>query len=144
MRVNTWIGAGFESFWLGERLSRLAALYYFKPTQAHNGYLEVYLNLGWVGLCLLGGVLVAAYRTIQKRLIFSSDPSRGEARGPVLATFGMAYLTAYLLHNVTEGAFKALNFLFVVFLIMAIEHAPKARARKTVECPQSVSAVPTG
>jgi O-antigen ligase len=144
MRVNSWVGAGFESFWLGERLNRLAALYYFRPTQAHNGYIEVYLNLGWIGLCLLGGVLVAAYRTIQKRLILSSDPARGEARSPVLATFGMAYLTAYLLHNVTEGAFKALNFLFVIFLVMAIQHAPKAHARETLERPQIVPAVPTG
>jgi len=39
----------------------------------------------------------------------------------------MAYLTAYLLYNVTEGAFKALNFLFVIFLVIAIEY-PMARA----------------
>src|SRR5947209_11054276 len=29
MRVNPWIGAGFESFWLGPRLTKLAAEYYF-------------------------------------------------------------------------------------------------------------------
>ena len=36
--------------------------------EAHNGYLEVYLNLGIVGLFLLGWFLIASYRTICRRL----------------------------------------------------------------------------
>ena len=122
MRVDAWIGAGFESFWLGERLKRLWAEYDFRPTQAHNGYIEIYLNLGWVGLCLLGGVLWACYRTIQKRLNVSTDPGRTKTVHIAFATFGLAYLTAYALYNVTEGTFKALDFLFIIFLITAIEY----------------------
>ena len=30
--------------------------------QAHNGYIEIYLNLGWVGLTLLGAMVIAGYR----------------------------------------------------------------------------------
>ena len=25
-------------------------MFYFHPTQAHNGYIEVYLELGWIGI----------------------------------------------------------------------------------------------
>ncbi len=53
MRFNAWVGTGFESFWLGPRLEFLWSKYYFQPNQAHNGYLETYLNLGVLGLGLL-------------------------------------------------------------------------------------------
>src|SRR5260370_23420772 len=46
-------GTGFESFWLGPRLARIWSIYWWHPNEAHNGYLEVYLNLGWVMLVLL-------------------------------------------------------------------------------------------
>ena len=39
---NPLFGAGFESFWLGDRLKSMWAEFYFKPNQAHNGYIEVY------------------------------------------------------------------------------------------------------
>ena len=44
---NPLLGTGYASFWLGERLHRIWALYPRTPLlQAHNGYIEVYLNLG--------------------------------------------------------------------------------------------------
>ena len=30
--------------------------------EAHNGYIEIYLNLGWVGVCLLAIILISGYR----------------------------------------------------------------------------------
>ena len=47
---NPLLGAGFENFWVGERQVTLGGL---GGNQAHNGYLEIYLNLGWVGILLL-------------------------------------------------------------------------------------------
>src|SRR6266404_2502224 len=40
--TNPILGAGFESFWLGERLQRVADIYWWHPNEAHNGYLETY------------------------------------------------------------------------------------------------------
>ena len=56
------LGYGFESFWLGDRLMVLWNKWWWRPTQAHNGYIETYLNLGLVGLGLLAGLLLSTFR----------------------------------------------------------------------------------
>ena len=50
MANNPIFGAGYESFWLGERLQKLWHYYWFPINEAHNGYIEIYLNLGWIGV----------------------------------------------------------------------------------------------
>ena len=63
MAPNTLVGAGFESFWLGTRIERLERAFpNLHLNEAHNGYIEVYLELGWVGLILLGLILISGYR----------------------------------------------------------------------------------
>ena len=61
---NPIFGAGYESFWLGERLEKIWAIFWWHPNEAHNGYLEVYLNLGWAGVLLFALVLLSGYRHI--------------------------------------------------------------------------------
>ena len=53
MPINPIFGTGFESFWLGKRLEQLQGIFFFFPNEAHNGYLEVYLNLGLMGLFIV-------------------------------------------------------------------------------------------
>jgi O-antigen ligase len=122
MDINPVLGTGFESFWLGERLQRLWAEYYFMPNQAHNGYLEIYINLGCVGLFFLIGMIFSCYRKTQRMLMMPSDRDRAEKVDFDIARFGMAYLSAYLIYNITEAAFKELTVAFVVFLVTAIEY----------------------
>jgi len=62
LNPNAVVGAGFESFWLGERLTILWAKYHWRPNESHNGYLEIYLNLGWIGLALFAFVLLSPSR----------------------------------------------------------------------------------
>src|SRR5438309_4055646 len=135
MVVNPWIGHGFESFWLGEKLKALWAAYYFKPNEAHNGYLEVYLNLGWIGLFFLGGVIFSCYWKVRKMLMLSLSPGRTE--GVDFGRFGMGYLAAFLIYNVTEAGFSALNFAFWIFLIIAIEY-PQPHPAMTQSSPASL------
>ena len=68
--TNRLVGTGYESFWLGPRLQRVWQVV-GSINEAHNGYIEVYLNLGFIGLFLLGGLLITSYRTIWKRLTSS-------------------------------------------------------------------------
>ena len=120
MVVNPWIGHGFESFWLGERLKTLWAAYYFKPNEAHNGYIDIYLNLGWVGLFFIVGLIFSCYRKIRKSLMLSSDPGRTETID--FGGFGLGYLAAFVIYNVTEAGFRSLSFVFLTFLIIAIDY----------------------
>jgi O-antigen ligase len=68
MVQNPVIGTGYESFWIGSRLERVERSIDQTINQAHNGYIEIYLNLGWVGIALLAIVLIAAYRRVMSGL----------------------------------------------------------------------------
>jgi exopolysaccharide production protein ExoQ len=47
--VNPLFGQGYSGFWTSERMKRISELYYYTLNEAHNGYLETYLNTGLVG-----------------------------------------------------------------------------------------------
>jgi exopolysaccharide production protein ExoQ len=127
--INPLIGVGYASFWLGERLARFWAMYpNSPPIEAHNGYLEVYLNLGLIGVSLIAGVLCTGLRRTRSRVAALLMSQTRNDR--IFATFGMAYGIAYLLYNVTEATFQGLNFLFVIFLILAFEYR---QAREPVQ-----------
>lgn len=110
--TNPIIGAGFESYWLGERVGRIWSMPEFRwhPTQAHNGYLEIYLNLGIVGLMLLAGWIISTFGKIRLNLLKDFEWGRIQ----------MALLVAILFHNWTEAGFKGLSFPFFIFFIIAI------------------------
>jgi exopolysaccharide production protein ExoQ len=111
------IGYGFESFWLGTRLEAMWAKWWWQPTQAHNGYIETYLNLGAIGLVLLGFVTLAGFRAITRS--FADDLEFGRLR--------MGLLFAILAFNVTEAAFKGTHFVWTIFYIVVM-HVPRRAA----------------
>jgi exopolysaccharide production protein ExoQ len=120
LNTNPLIGTGYESFWLGPRLDWLwkqKAIHGIN--EAHDGYLEIYLNLGLIGLGLLVGFLIASYRTICKKL----TTQRG------FASFAIAMWAIVLFYNVTEAAFK-FHWMWVTFLIGAID-VPERSIRET-------------
>jgi exopolysaccharide production protein ExoQ len=103
---NPLVGTGFESFWLGTRLDKMRELDK-NLNQAHNGYLEIYLNLGWIGIILLSGAIIAGYRNIIKA--FRRDPDT--------ARLSLAYFVVTLAFNLTEGAFKMRSLIWISFLL---------------------------
>ena len=117
MTGNPFVGTGFESFWLGPRLQRMWSIYWWHPNEAHNGYLEVFLNLGWIGVALLGVVLVVGYRKV-----LVAVRRRAEA-----STLMLAYFVAAVIYNITESGIRELNPMWFVFLL-AIIAVPEASA----------------
>jgi O-antigen ligase len=109
------LGAGFESFWLGDRLKQIWSIYWWHPNQAHNGYIETYLNLGLVGLCLLGALLFATFRKGTREIVTNFEYGR----------YRLGVLAAILIYNWTEAAFKALHLVLFVFYIISLDY-PKA------------------
>lgn len=118
MHINPLLGTGYESFWLGSRLEWV----YYKfgyVNEAHNGYLELYLGQGLIGLFLLIAFLMASYRTICRRLSPFSN----------FASLSLALWTVLLFYNVTEAAFKSSHLMCLTFLFGAIVVPGRAKDR---------------
>jgi hypothetical protein len=121
--VNPIIGVGFESFWLGERVEGLWNKYWWKPNQAHNGYYEMYLNLGYLGVFCQLGMMLAAFMTAKRKIDAALPSSTAGGSGDfALAQFGVAFLIALAAYNFTEASFKALHLSFFVFFLVGIEY----------------------
>ncbi len=115
---NPIFGAGFETFWLGDRLERITRTLGVGLNQAHNGYLEVYLNLGWIGVGLLVIIIVTSYRNIMHRF----------ARDPETSVLQVAFFMIAVIYNFTEGTFKIMSPVWIFFLMSTMA---AARARVT-------------
>jgi exopolysaccharide production protein ExoQ len=115
-------GAGFESFWSGKRLEKLWSIWWWKPNQAHNGYIETYLNLGYVGVFLLAVMIIATFRKIRLALL-----SRFE-----LGRFRLGCLFAILAYNFTEATFKGVHLVWTLFYLIAVDYPPMRSSRLKV------------
>jgi len=114
--TNPIFGTGFESFWLGDRLQRLAEIYWWHPNEAHNGYLEIYLTLGLVGLFILAGIFIQTFWKIRFELFRNFQWGR----------YRLGFFVAVLLCNYTEAAVRAFHPVWFVFYIIAIDY-PRTR-----------------
>ncbi|HLH03511.1 MAG TPA: O-antigen ligase family protein [Bryobacteraceae bacterium] len=117
---NPLLGTGFETFWLGPRLAKMWDLYWWRPNEAHNGYLEIYINLGWVGIALLAIVILVGYQTV----------FRAWRRNPAIASLFLAYFFVGLVFNFTEAAFFRMQAPAWMFFLLAITRWPKLPAAK--------------
>jgi exopolysaccharide production protein ExoQ len=105
-------GYGFESYWVQERITKLRDLAGVTINEAHNGYLETYLQLGFVGLAITLGLIGATYAKASRALI--NDFSFGR--------FRLAYLVAILIYNWTEVPFRTHSVPFFLFFLCAIDY----------------------
>ena len=114
---NSLVGAGFESFWISpgaEKVwSTLTLAGWWNPkvliNEAHDGYIEVYLNLGLIGVCLIALILISGYRRAGTAL----------RRDPGLAGLMLAYITSTAVYGVTEAGFRPLDPIWI-FLLLAV------------------------
>ena len=121
MNPSMLVGAGFESFWLGPRIQTLWSMkeFQYHPNEAHNGYLETYLNLGWVGVVVFASVIAAGYRNALAAL----------RRDPQLGMLSLSYVLTGIIYSFTEAGFRLLNPVWFFFL-MAAMMLPKSPARR--------------
>lgn len=127
MSVDPWFGVGYESFWFGPRL-QVIWRDNMHVHQAHNGYLEVFLNLGWAGVALLGLVMAWGYRNVNRALRW--DPEAGRIR--------LVFFVVAAVYNLTEHAFGALHPVGIVFLLAVIA-IPKDPSRESVGGPKMLN-----
>jgi O-antigen ligase len=110
ININPIIGVGYDSFWLGERLAKLWDKYWWKPTEAHNGLLEVYIQLGLIGVACWLGVIFKTFKNIKKLLLIDF----------VFGKYALSYFIVFLLYNITEAAMKLDSIMWFVFLFFAL------------------------
>lgn len=120
--TNPLMGAGYESFWLGHRLERMW-MYIPGVNQGHNGYLEIYLNLGWIGVAFLAALLISGYRNI-----FNSV-----RRGEVAGSLRLAYFVVVCITNCTEAGFKMMHPMWVALLMVVTARPALNVVQKQVE-----------
>ena len=136
MAPNPMFGAGFESFWIGPRVQALwRAFPVLHPNEAHNGYIEVYLNLGWVGIALIALVLINGYR--RATAVFQ----RESALGALLVT----YIVVAAIYSITEAGFRMLDVIWI-FLLLAVAASDELvwdadAQQEFVDLPESESAI---
>jgi exopolysaccharide production protein ExoQ len=119
---NPVIGTGFESFWISPNVQKVwrGLSGWWDPkglNEAHNGYLEVYLNLGWVGLSLISLVLISGYRRAVKALRRDSE----------FGSLMLAYIVTATFYSVTEAGFRFLAPM-LLFLLLAVISASRVAA----------------
>jgi O-antigen ligase len=119
LQDNPLFGLGFESFWVGSRLQKLWAQFWWHPLQAHNGYIETYLNLGFVGLALLAGQILGTFHKIQLDLLRRFE----------FARLRLGFLFVIVVYNYTEAAFVAVSFVWTMFFLIAVDYPPTCAIR---------------
>jgi len=110
--INPIIGVGFESFWMGKRQEIMNEKWGWHPNEAHNGYLETYLNLGLVGLFILLALLLATFWKARRELLANFH----------LGRFRVSFLIAVVVYNWTEASFKALHPVWFIFYVIALDY----------------------
>jgi O-antigen ligase len=99
------IGTGFESFWNKNAHKVRAILYYYNPgdlsnlNSAHDGYLQIYLDIGSIGLCLVLIILIGGYFKAVKAF------RRDRKWGGLL----LAFIITCAFYNITEAGFRIMT-----------------------------------
>jgi len=108
--TNPVIGVGFMSFWSGERMEQVWSAAGASLNQAHSGYIEQYLNLGYVGVAFILLLLLSALLRLRSQL--NTDAS--------LAILRLCFLVAAILYNYTEASFYGINNMWILTLMAMI------------------------
>ncbi len=104
---NDLFGAGFDSFWTPYQMRLIAEDYWWTPNQAHNGYLEVFLNLGFVGLAIFLGLITSTFRRIGKMI----------ENGDRLGILFLCFAISFVLTNLTEAMVFGMIGTWFLFLL---------------------------
>lgn len=128
-----WLGYGFNAFWLADEpyVQKIWRLLHWEPPHAHNGYLELWLELGIVGVVLF--LLIFAYYVTKAigTLRYISGPA---------AAWPLTFLMFLFLANLTENALLVRNSVYLILYVAIAASLHKqpvvVRAAETLRVPQ--------
>ena len=113
-----WFGYGYEAFWVADGLKCLGECSYvrsaihFNATSAHNGYLDLTVGLGYIGLSLFMMSLLIVYK---QSIVWVRITSTPEGFWPLL------FITSVVLFTQTESALiNNRSFLWAIYVATAL------------------------
>jgi len=109
-RTNPVIGVGFSSYWSSEHAPVTMRGDRMNVVSAHNGYLDVYLDGGIVGVGVLLLMLLNSFVKIARRLQDSGD----------FAVVQFAFLLICVVRNFSESSFLRGSPLWFAFLLISM------------------------
>jgi exopolysaccharide production protein ExoQ len=123
-----FLGFGFSGFWEGasSEASVVANNIGWSPSYSHNGYLEITLSLGLVGLFLFLWILRTGLR---RALLYAENPRS------TLDLWPLAFLIFFTIHNLAECTIlwqNCLEWSLCVTTIMACDPGNRAELDCTV------------
>jgi len=118
--VNPLIGAGYWNFWGGKGGRAISEVMQTPVPNAHDGYLDIYIDGGIIGLMILLFVLLAAGNRIIRKLQMN-----------LLQRARFAFLIVAIVVNLTESNFARPSLLWFTTLLMIIVEIPVLRSRTT-------------
>jgi exopolysaccharide production protein ExoQ len=117
--INPLLGAGFYSFWLGDRNRRLSEGFYYDLGEAHNGYIETYLNAGLIGICFFILLLHRSYKRIMQAVNDEDE----------FAIFRLILFFSVLIYAITESIFNRMNPIWFAFISVIMNPYPGKYSR---------------
>ena len=128
MARSPWFGFGHESFWLGNRLNVLFEMF-GGLNQAHNGYLETYLNIGIFGLALIIAVIVTGLVNVRAQMKYDYR----------FAIIKLTFIVVVAVYNWTEATLHGVNNILLLLYLSVIEVHVKNTAPSFAELSRSAS-----
>jgi exopolysaccharide production protein ExoQ len=105
------LGSGYGSFWSSTAIYDLWEKVRWTPVSSHNGYIDIFMNLGLVGLLSLFVLLFHAYRNISRSI--ETDKEFGNLI--------FIFFIVILVQNITESTLSIANsFLWILILISSV------------------------
>jgi exopolysaccharide production protein ExoQ len=121
MGTNPLLGTGYESFWTKNRLSLVWSSGHH-ALQAHNGYLDAYLNLGLIGVVFFIALLMRLFQIITREM----------PAGFALNQLKLVFLIVYALFNYSEAAFPRPGIMLFIFFLFILD-IPKDDSRSPLK-----------
>lgn len=134
IKQRPWLGYGYWVFWDPEsiRYRLFADLYYFEAVYSHNGYIEILLMTGLIGL--VSFILVVLIYIRNSIFIIWKWPMER------LIVLMIVFIIIYLIANITESRFFLYNDLpWVLFIGFSLSLSQMARSA-TLPTPRPLAA----
>lgn len=123
--VNPLIGAGYWNFWGGPGGYAICQAMKTNVPNAHDGYLDIYIDGGFIGLSILFVMLIACGRRI-----INASWMQGKFVDRFMRV-RFAFLIIAIVYNLSESSFARMGLMWFTTLLMIYEFPRNALAART-------------